>query len=133
MPWYPRLSDDVNPSSPDNVVPVDDQNPIIFFDAAPGCAGYESYPDHLRYGDTPHTRPARRGYIAYYLAPQIWQADLFGAGKIEYGSPTATTMVGGMAADSPQRRNLPNPAPTSYGDLVDLTTALSGAEPWTGW
>lgn len=124
--WYPRVSDEVNPGAPDFVVPVDNEDPYCDIT-------YAESPDHLRYSDAPGTRPARRGYIAYYFAPQIWQADSFTSGKTQFSSPTATTWLHGMHPDSPQKANLANPTPTSYGTLVDVTAGALGIDPWSGW
>lgn len=95
------------------------------------------YPDHYRYSDTPDTRWARRGFIAWFLNPaQFWQADFtsggFMAGKIITGQQSAAYMAHGMLP-SPQRANIPLPVPTTYGDHIALSTSLEGVEPMAGW
>jgi hypothetical protein len=94
---------------------------------------YADPPDHYRYSEA-NDRPARRGYIAFFLNPaQHWQSDRFVSGKVETGSQSAVTMAGGMAPDTPQRANIPTPGVTSYGDLVTLTADTLGIEPVSGW
>lgn len=122
----PRISDDVAAVGLFNVGLQPNLNESL--DLVPAAM-----PDHLRYGSTPGTRWAQQGFLSTpnYFAPLIWQADNFQAGKLEWDSPIATTQVGGMIPDSPQRVNTIQPQPVSYGDLVTLT--LDGSPAWAGF
>lgn len=103
------------------------ENPLVDVDGNP------SFPDPVRDSDF-NTRPAHRGYITMFLNPwQFWKADHFTSGKLEMEAPLAVMMVGGMAADSSQRANIPTLQASSYGDLVMLTTQSLGVEPYSGW
>lgn len=120
----PRISDDVATVGLFNVGPQFNESPDLSI--VPN-----TIPDHLRYSSTPGTPWAHRQYQYTYFAPLIWQADNFSAGKLEWDSPIATTQVGGMIPDSPQRANTLQPQPSSYGDLVTLS--LDGSPAWAGF
>lgn len=95
--------------------------------------GYTEIADPIRDLDFDPNR-TRRGYIAWFLNPvQHWQSDRFMSGKVETGKTSATTWTGGMAADTPQRANIPTPRATSYGDLLTASTDGVGVNPYTGW
>lgn len=133
-PFYPAPQE----SRPPGVVlrsnihpsPESNENPVL---ALP----YSRFPDHLYTGEAEGTRPARRGYIAYFLNPaQFWQGDELGgarAGKLITGKQSATTMPGGMMPDTAQRANIPQTPVSSYGDLVTQTTDMLGIAPVSGW
>jgi hypothetical protein len=123
----PRSSDDVSPWFPEVGSPLQDENPPV--ELTP-----QEAPDHLRYGDTPGTRQARRGYVAIPLsAGPPWQQDNFVGGHVSPNRIRVATFPGGMAPDTPQRANRVPAQPMSFGDLVSMTVAQEGASPWAGW
>jgi hypothetical protein len=124
----PRSSDDASPWFAEVGSPLDDTNPLVALTP-------QEAPDHLRYGRTPNTRPAVRGYIAIPLADPggPWQQDAFVGGHVSPTRIRVATFPGGMAPDTPQRANRVPAQAMSFGDLVTMTTAQQGADPWAGW